>query len=146
MSWSDIQIFIKKLNLKYKENYRLPTEEEWEFASKGGLQSKGFVYSGSNSVGEVAWYSNNSEDKPHPVGLLKPNELGIYDMSGNIWEWCSNYKVPYPCDTIGKEFYSRVLRGGTFGNRSSSVRVIDRNGREASTRLLTLGFRLAQSK
>ena len=110
----------------------------------GGLKSNGFVYSGSNSVDEVAWYSNNSENRPHPIGLLKPNELGIYDMSGNIWEWCSNYKVPYPCDTIGREFDSRVLRGGTFTNRKSSVRVIDRNGRGASTRLPTLGFRLVK--
>ncbi len=144
VSWNDIQVFIKKLNSKYNEEYRLPTEEEWEFASRGGLRSKGFMYSGSNQVNEVAWYSGNSENRSHPVGLLKPNELGIYDMSGNIWEWCSNYKWPYPCDTLGKKFDSRVLRGGTFGSRSSSVRIIDRNGRASSTKLPTLGFRLAK--
>ncbi len=146
ISWEDIQEFIKKVNSKYSEEYRLPTEEEWEFASKGGLKSKGFVYSGSNDVNEVAWFSNNSENKPHPVGMLKPNELGIYDMSGNIWEWCSNSKKPYPCDNINKElkFESKILRGGTFGNTAQSVRVIDRNGRGTSLRLQTLGFRLAK--
>jgi len=144
VSWDDIQEYIKKANSKYSENYRLPTEEEWEFAARGGLKSKNYTYSGSNNAEQVAWFSGNSENKPHPVGMLKPNELGIYDMSGNIWEWCSNYKLPYPCDYIGKEFDSRVLRGGTFGNRISSVRARDRNGRGSSLRLPTLGFRLAK--
>jgi len=146
VSWDDIQEFIKKVNIKYSENYRLPTEEEWEFAAKGGLKSKGYTYSGSNNVGEVAWYSKNSENKPQSVGMLRSNELGIHDMSGNIWEWCSNSKKPYICDSINNElkFESKVLRGGTFGNRKESVRVNDRNGRNSSLRLKTLGFRLAK--
>ena len=137
VSWIDVQQFIKNLNLKFSENYRLPTEEEWEFAAKGGSESQHFMYAGSNKVGEVAWYADNSAGKPHPVGMLKPNEIGVYDLSGNIWEWCSNSKIPYPCDSLGKRFDSKVLRGGTFGNRASSVRVRDRNGREQSMRLQT---------
>jgi sulfatase modifying factor 1 len=146
ISWIDIQEFIKKSNSKFNENYRLPTEEEWEFAAKGGLHSKDYIYSGSNLATEVAWYAENSGGTPHPVGLLRPNELGIYDMSGNIWEWCSNSKKTYPCDKVNVElkFESKVLRGGTFGNRAESVRVRDRNGRNPSMRLKSLGFRLAK--
>ncbi|MBT29298.1 MAG: sulfatase-modifying factor protein [Thalassobius sp.] len=144
VSWNDIQEFIKKANLKYGENYRLPTEEEWEFAAKGGAKSKSFMYSGSNNPEEVAWFADNSEGKAHPVGMLKPNEIGIYDMSGNIWEWCSNAKTPYPCDNLGKAFDSKVLRGGSFSHRVSSVRLRDRNGRDPSMQLPTLGFRLAK--
>lgn len=146
VSWEDIQVFIVKLNTKYSEHFRLPTEEEWEFAARGGLQSKNFRYVGSNNANDVAWWAGNSGGRPHPVGALAPNELGIYDMSGNIWEWCSDWKIPYPCDTKGKSFVnaSRVLRGGTFANDSASVRVRDRNGRGVSLRLPTLGFRLAK--
>ena len=144
VSWDDIQEFIKALNLKYLEHYRLPTEEEWEFASKGGVDGKDYRYSGSHNAEEVAWFSMNSKGKTHPVGLLKPNELGIYDMSGNIWEWCSNFKTPYPCDSLGKPFNTKVLRGGSFNHRQESVRVIDRNARQTSMRLQTLGFRLAK--
>lgn len=144
VSWDDIQIFIVAVNKKYSENYRLPTEEEWEFAAKGGLKSKKYTYSGSNKAEEVAWFSTNSNNELHPVGLLKPNELGIYDMSGNIWEWCNNAKTPYPCDTIGKVFESKVLRGGSFSHRQLSIRVIDRNGRDQTMRLPTLGFRLVK--
>ncbi len=146
VSWEDVQIFITKLNAKYSAYFRLPTEEEWEFSAKGGLQSKNFRYAGSNNANEVAWWESNSGGKSHIVGTFKPNELGIYDMSGNIWEWCSNWKVPYPCNTDGKSFVevSKVLRGGTFSNDSSSVRIRDRNGRGTTLRLPTLGFRLAK--
>ncbi|MEL6253200.1 MAG: SUMF1/EgtB/PvdO family nonheme iron enzyme [Bacteroidota bacterium] len=146
VSWIDTQEFIKQVNLRFNESYRLPTEEEWEFAARGGINSKDYVYSGSNLATEVAWYSLNSDNKPHPVGLLKPNEIGLYDMSGNIWEWCSNSKSPYPCDKVNEElrFEPKVLRGGTFGNRVESIRVKDRNGRDPSMKLETLGFRLAK--
>ena len=112
VSWQDVQDFINKLNLMYSENYRLPTEEEWEFAARGGVNSQNYTYAGSNRAEEVAWFAENSVGKTHPVGMLKPNEIGIHDMSGNIWEWTSNFKVPYPCDTLGKSLDSRVLRGG----------------------------------
>jgi len=144
VSWNDVQEFIEKLKLKYQENYRLLTEEKWEFAARGGLKSQSYMYAGSNMVAEVAWFDGNSVGTSHPVGTLKPNELGIYDMSGNIWEWCSNVKLPYPCDDIGKQFDVAVLRGGTYANRVNSVRVRDRNGRDKNTRLHTLGFRLAK--
>lgn len=144
VSWNDIQKFIAKANEKYDTHFRLPTEEEWEFAAKGGNNSGNYIYSGGDNAKEVAWFSDNSEDKPHPVGLLKANAIGIYDMSGNIWEWCHNEKTPYPCDTIGKIFDSKVLRGGSFSHRQHNVRVNDRNARNASMKLPTLGFRLAK--
>jgi len=146
VSWDDIQVFISRLNARFSEHFRLPTEEEWEFAARGGLQSKNFRYAGSNNANDVAWWVGNSGLKSHAVGTLKPNELGIYDMSGNIWEWCSDWKIPYPCDPQGKSFdkKSKLLRGGTFLNDSSSVRVRDRNGRGTSLRLNTLGFRLVK--
>ena len=146
VSWNDVQEFIRKLNGKLGETYRLPTEEEWEFAAKGGSVSKDYRYSGSDNPREVAWYGENSGGHPHPVGRLKPNELGIYDMSGNIWEWCSNFKIPYPCDALGATFDAHVLRGGTFANDANSVRVRDRNGRDPNIRLHTLGFRLAKDR
>jgi sulfatase modifying factor 1 len=144
VSWDDVKVFIQRLNIKYKENYRLPTEYEWEYAARGGVKSKNYKYAGGSKVNEVAWYSANSNDKSHTVGLLRSNELGLYDMSGNIWEWCENLKHPYPCDADGKKFDSRVLRGGTWSNDSSSVRVRDRNGRVPYLRLNTLGFRLTK--
>lgn len=146
VSWEDVQIFIAKLNTKYSDHFRLPTEEEWEFAARGGLKSKNFRYAGGNNANDVAWWESNSSGKSHSVGILKPNELGIYDMSGNIWEWCSNWKTPYPCNPEGKSFamVSKVLRGGTFSNDSSSIRTRDRNGRGTTLRLPTLGFRLAK--
>jgi formylglycine-generating enzyme required for sulfatase activity len=146
VSWEDVQVFIGRLNIKHSEHFRLPTEEEWEFAARGGLQSKNYRYSGSDNVNDVAWWENNSGGRPHSVGNLKPNELGIYDMSGNIWEWCSDFKEPYPCDLEGKSFknISKVLRGGTYEIDSSSVRVRDRNGRGVDLRLPELGFRLAK--
>lgn len=143
VSWNDIQEFIKKANQKFNQTYRLPSEAEWEFAAKGGIKSKHSLYAGGNEANKVAWFSESSGDSIHPVGMLLPNELGIYDMSGNIWEWCSDEKRPYPCDQIGKIFNSKVLRGGSFSHRVSSVRLNDRNARDPSMRLPTLGFRLA---
>ena len=144
VSWHDVQEFIRKLNAKSGEKYRLPTEEEWEFCARGGVKSRGYRYAGSDKPGDVAWFSENSERKSHPVGKLSPNELGIYDMSGNIWEWCSDFKTPYPCDETGKKFQVPVLRGGTWASTEDSIRTLDRNGRDPHLRLHTLGFRLAK--
>jgi formylglycine-generating enzyme required for sulfatase activity len=92
VSWNDVQDFIKKLNAQTGKNYRLPTESKWEYAARGGSKS------GSNYVESVAWYERNSDNKTHAVGTKLPNELGIYDMSGNVFEWCSNWEGSYSSD------------------------------------------------
>ena len=116
-SWNDCQEFIRKLNSLTGQNFRLPTEAEWEFACRGGNNSRGYKYSGSNYIDNVAWYRDNSGDKTHPVATKLPNELGIYDMSGNVWEWCSDWYGGYTsgAQTNSKGPYDgshRVIRGG----------------------------------
>jgi len=106
VNWSDIQSFLHKLDSMTGKHYRLPTEAEWEYAAKGGTKSHNYMYAGSNDIKEVAWHVWNSNDRCHAVGQKKPNELGIYDMSGNVWQWCSGRIDPAKGD--------RVLRGGAF--------------------------------
>ena len=95
VSWNDCQEFVRKLNALTGQNFRLPTEAEWEFACRGGNNSRGYKYSGSNYIFNVAWYTDNSRGETHPVATKLPNELGIYDMSGNVWEWCSDWYGGY---------------------------------------------------
>ena len=148
VSWNDVQEFIRKLNQKTGANFRLPTEAEWEYAARGGNKSNGYKYSGSNSIDDVAWYTSNSGSKTHPVGTKSPNELGIYDMSGNVWEWCQDWKGSYSSGSQtnpqGQSSGSpRVLRGGSWRNNAEDCRVSDRNADPPGHRILNVGFRLA---
>ncbi|MDR3218821.1 MAG: formylglycine-generating enzyme family protein [Dysgonamonadaceae bacterium] len=131
------------------KQFRLPTEAEWEYAAKGGQQTYNYTYSGSNSIDEVAWYRYNSGDTSHPAGQKSPNELGIYDMSGNVQEWCSDWYGAYPSGTNNPTGASsgsfRVLRGGSWFGDAQDVRVPDRGGDTPGVQHNFLGFRLACS-
>ncbi len=152
VSWNDVQIFIQKLNQKTGLKYRLPTEAEWEFAARGGKKSSGFLFSGSNTLDEVGWYSDNSSSRTQPVGGKKPNELGIYDMSGNVWEWVNDWYWLYESKAQNNpkgpsNGTYRVRRGGSWGNLSSGCRVTVRDGAGLpDSRDDHGGFRLAHGK
>ena len=149
VSWNEVQDFITRLNAATGKNYRLPTEAEWEFACRGGVRSSYFKYSGSNTVDAVGWYDGNSGGVTHAVGTKAPNELGIYDMSGNVWEWCSDwydksyYGYSPPVNPKGPSSGTfRVLRGGGWG---SNYRPMYRNNFSPAQRSNRYGFRLAAS-
>lgn len=120
VSWNDCQIFIRKLNAITKRKFRLPTEAEWEYAARGGKYSKGYRYSGSNTLSDVGWYEGarvNPQNCIHPIGSKQPNELGVYDMSGNVAEWCQDWYGKYSSlsqtnPTGSVQGTSRVVRGG----------------------------------
>ena len=150
VSWNDCQTFIQKLNLLTGENFRLPTEAEWEYAARGGKFSKGYKYSGSNTIGDVAWYTDNSLSKTRAVKTKQPNELGIYDMSGNVWEWCSDwYSSSYYSSYSGtnptgpSSGSNRVLRGGGWIISARYCRVAYRGGNSPDFRRSINGLRLA---
>ena len=148
VSWEDCQDFINTLNQLTGLNFRLPTEAEWEFAARGGNLSQHYKYSGSNDFDEVAWCEENSNDWLHRTGEKKPNELGIYDMSGNAWEWCYDWWGMYESAAVvnptGPESGSeRVCRGGCMNGHARFCRIGYRMSYPPSTRRPELGFRLA---
>ena len=147
VSWNDCQTFISKLNELTGETFRLPTEAQWEYAARGGNQAQGRLYSGSNTIDDVAWYTSNSSSTTHPVKTKAPNELGIYDMSGNVWEWCSDWYGSYSSaaqtDPTGPTTGSyRVGRGGGWGSIASICRVAYRLSITPTSTNYYLGLRL----
>ena len=150
VSWDDCQEFINKLNKITGKKFRLPTEAEWEYAARGGKKSRGYQYSGSNNLSDVAWYKDNSDSRIHTVGSKQANELGIYDMSGNVWEWCQDrwgyYSSSSQTNPIGANSGSdRVRRGGYWGEYDD-CRLSCRFSTAPSSRFMNLGLRLILSK
>jgi formylglycine-generating enzyme required for sulfatase activity len=155
VSWEDTQLFLEKLNqdgrLAPGQQFRLPSEAEWEYAARGGKFSQGYQYAGSEKLAEVGWYDENSHGETKPVGLKAPNELDIHDMSGNVWEWCadqwhgsyegaSNDNTAW-VDSIDKGA-SRVNRGGGWFGNARSCRATYRDSDYPSRRYSLIGFRV----
>lgn len=158
VSWLNMQVFISRLNQITGKTYRLPTEAEWEYAAKGGQHSKDYLYSGSNTIDDVAWYASNAENKVHSVGLKKANELGLYDMTGNLWEFCQDdmqrnaYKHNRTDNPLvenkqrpAKAKAMKVLRGGGYEFSADESLVFIRDGATNNVRMADIGFRLAMS-
>ena len=149
VSWNDCQTFITKLNQLTGQTFRLPTEAEWEYAARGGNQSMGYTYAGSNTLDEVAWYwSSNSSSMTHDVATKSPNELGLYDMSGNVWEWCQDWYGSYSSSAqtnpTGPSTGSRrVNRGGGWTGNAGNCRVSTRSNYSPTYTGIILGLRLA---
>jgi formylglycine-generating enzyme required for sulfatase activity len=159
VSWNDVQVFLKKLNLLTDESrpantrYRLPTEAEWEYAARGAPCSEGYRYAGSDKLSETGWFDVNSDGETHEVGLLMPNELGLYDMSGNAWEWCEDWfgsgyyqkclkKGPIWNPKGQDKGSSRVVRGGSWSNSAPYCRAACRSSRTPNDRWPYYGFRV----
>ena len=149
VSWEDAVEFCHRLSKLTGKTYRLPTEAEWEYAARGGQQSKGYKYAGSNNIDTVAWYDKNSGSTTHPVGQKNPNELGLYDMSGNVWEWCNDWYAadyyknsPANNPTGPTSGTSRVLRGGSWRSYAQRCRSAYRDNFTPSIRDRNRGFRL----
>jgi len=147
VTWNDVQVFIEKLNMQSKKNYRLPTESEWEYAAKGGRSSNDFSYSGSENISVVGWYGANSAGKTNIVGSKQANELGIYDMSGNVYEWCSDL-LGNTAAGMGMVAPSappvpmRVLRGGSWVDGGKVCRTAFRASFDPAKSNYFSGFRL----
>jgi len=158
ISWLNAQLFIGRLNQATAKTFRLPTEAEWEYAAQGGKYSKLYRYSGSNDIADVAWYAGNAKRRSHPVAQKEPNELGLYDMTGNLWEFCQ--------DDMSRKAYSllpnvnpvnisvdntqqksmKVIRGGGYEFAANESEVYKRDGATSNVRMPDIGFRLVMSK
>ena len=148
VSWNDCQTFIHKLSILTGRTFRLPSEAEWEYAARGGNQSKGYQYAGSKRLRNVAWFDGNSDKHTHPIATKSANELGLYDMSGNVREWCQGWKESYigisQINPIGPSTGSiHVSRGGSWWDYINECRVAHRKGYGSFFRDSFLGFRLA---
>ena len=151
VSWDDCQDFVIKMNQLTGKRFRLPTEAEWEYACRGGKKSRGYKYSGSNTIDDVAWYYDNSSSKTHPVATKSPNELGIYDMSGNVWEWCQDWYGRYSSNaqtnpTGASSGSSRVNRGGSWNRNAKYCRSSNRGSYAPDDHYGSLGLRLTLSE
>lgn len=147
ITWDDVQRFIERLNDETGRGYRLPTEAEWEYAARGGQRAGGYTYSGGQRPDRVAWYADNSGRVVHPVGRLQPNELGLYDMSGNVWELCSDYYGAYDTTAVRNpqgpaEGVYHVMRGGSCNSMTRSCRVAYRQDNSLMSGDAVVGFRL----
>ena len=156
VSWEDAQRFLKKLNELTRSRFRLPTEAEWEYSGKGGIYSQQYAFCGSDKLKQVGWYAENSNNETHDVGLLLGNELGLYDMSGNVEEWCADwfsegfYKKCHALVVVNNPINTdedrlRVVRGGGCFHRAGDSRPTIRGGYAPGYRFRYLGFRLCLS-
>ena len=149
VNWDECQTFIDKLSELTGQKFNFPTEAQWEFAARGGNNSKGYIYSGSDDIDDVAWYWNNCHKEVHAVKTKKPNELGIYDMSGSVWEWCydwaDEYDAEYDYDPIGPLFpksFKKIIRGGSMENNSPACATTARSLLDFPKRHPMVGLRL----
>lgn len=152
VSYEMVKEFITKLNQLTGKHYRLPTEAEWEYAARGGFRKKDCKYAGSDKLNSVAWYANNSKDKVHPVGKKAPNELGLFDMSGNVWEWVNDwygldyYEYSEEVNPLGPgSANERVIRGGGYMEIDEDCTVYRRGRFDPKSGNPSIGFRLASS-
>lgn len=157
VSWFNMQLFIKRLNSATGKKFSLPTEAQWAYAAKGGNKSKGYQYSGSNNIDDVAWFDKNSNNKSHAVGLKKSNELGLYDMTGNLWEFCLDdmSRKAYTLTESHNPFMGnkenitrkamKVIRGGGYEFSATENLVFMRDGATNNVRMADIGFRLVMN-
>lgn len=146
VTWTECQDFIKKLNELTGKNFRLPTALEWVYAARGGSKSSGYKYSGSNKLSEVVWFDSNSKDKTHPVGTKMPNELGLYDMSGNVWEWCQDLGKSTKKSSKSLHGASRILCGGSWSDNAKYCTSLYLDEKPEGFYSIYTGMRLALSE
>jgi sulfatase modifying factor 1 len=144
VSWNDAMAYVNWLVAKTGKHYQLPTEAQWEYAARGGENA---IYAGSNILDEVGWFSKNSGYRTHPVGQKKPNRYGLYDMTGNVWEWCQDWYGPYPLNSVNNPTGAstgteRVIRGGSWFNEFRDSRVAFRDFNVPARRYYFIGFRV----